>query len=187
MGNLGLERLEALRASEALQAVYQAWRLVALARIYGERVLEIGGGTGRTAYYAHRLGLVDYTIVDLPLANVAQALFLGRTLGPDAISLPGEDAQPGRIRIVTPAWLLGNQLDFDVVINVDSLTEMSEPEVVSYAELIAKRSRAFLSINHERNPIRVRDLALLGRFAVQRSPYWMRKGYVEEFFLQRLI
>ncbi len=56
------------------------------------RVLEIGAGLGRTAYYAWRAGIRHYTIVDVPLTAVAQADFLGRTLGPEALTLAGEDA-----------------------------------------------------------------------------------------------
>jgi len=63
----------------AYHGIYQASLLKTLARYFGDRILEIGAGLGRTAYYAIRFGLRNYTIVDLPLANVAQASFLGMT------------------------------------------------------------------------------------------------------------
>jgi hypothetical protein len=40
--------------------------------VRGNRCLEIGAGVGRTAYYAHWLGMQDYTIVDLPTALIGQ-------------------------------------------------------------------------------------------------------------------
>ncbi len=58
------------------------------------RALEIGGGLGHTAYYAWRSSVTHYSTVDLPMTAVAQAGFLGRALGCDAISLFGENASP---------------------------------------------------------------------------------------------
>jgi hypothetical protein len=53
----------------AIQAIYQAYRLVEVAG-RDARVVEIGDGMGRTALYAHTLGIRNYTIFDLPLTNV---------------------------------------------------------------------------------------------------------------------
>ena len=81
----------------AIQALYQAWRLRELSRGQNDfRVLEIGAGLGRTAYFAQALGMSDYTIIDIPLTNAAQGYFLGRTLGPDNIVLFGEIPGNGR-------------------------------------------------------------------------------------------
>ena len=48
----GLATSRGVASQRALHAIYQAWRLKTLARVYGGRVLEIGAGLGRTAYYA---------------------------------------------------------------------------------------------------------------------------------------
>ena len=70
------------------QALYQAWRIKQLLDgIQNPRVLEVGAGLGRTAFYVFELGIKDYTIVDLPITTVAQAYFLGRTLGEENIIL----------------------------------------------------------------------------------------------------
>ena len=63
--------------------------------------MEIGAGMGRTAYYMCKFGLSDYTIVDLPMSNVAQAAFLSRVMGEDQISLAGED-RSANVRILPP-------------------------------------------------------------------------------------
>jgi SAM-dependent methyltransferase len=171
----------------AVQAVYQAWRLRQITAIYGSRVLEIGAGTGRTAYYAHKLGLSDYTIVDLPSTLVASANFLAATIGENAIWLIGDpiEQQSDRIRLLTPpAFHAGND-KFDVIINVDSMTEMPREDAERYLLTIVRKSKSFLSINHEQNVFSVRELPSIvcPTISPARNSFPMRGGYFEEFFL----
>jgi hypothetical protein len=184
-GEFGLPTTRGIASYRAPHAIYQAWRTQ---KLLGETtkasVLEIGAGMGRTAYYARHLGITDFTIVDLPLANVAQANFLGRILGPEAIWMLGDPVseQAGRIRICPPEWLANTDKEFNVILNVDSITEMDSPHAVNYINEIIRRTTMFLSINHEANPLSVRDL--LSKCGIKtrtlRYPYWLRKGYVEE-------
>jgi len=167
------------------QALYQAWRIKQLLDgIQSPRVLEIGAGLGRTAFYVFELGIKDYTIVDLPITTVAQAYYLGRTLGDENIHLDGEqfDDGPNRVKIVVPKTFLAETKTYDLVINVDSLPEMDFRVAQAYWEKIKASTNIFLSINHEANSFRVRDLLVkdLNSLNVQRGLYWMRKGYVEE-------
>jgi hypothetical protein len=182
-GQYGIQTSRGIASYRPFQAIYQAWRLQVLARFFGAKVLEIGGGLGRTVYYAHRFGLTDYTSVDLPLTGVAQALFLGQTLGPKTISLAGEKYRAGQVRLAPTSWLLNGTERFDIVLNVDSMTEMAKADAIAYAEAIVRRSKVLLSINHEVNLDKVQDLAPLARLPMMRSPYWMRKGYAEEVFV----
>jgi hypothetical protein len=181
-GEFGVRTSRGLVSYRPVQAVYQAWRTACLSRLYGGRVVEIGAGLGRNAYYARQMGLTDYTIVDLPLTIIAQAIFLGSVLGPDAVTLPGEAPKPGTVRLETPAGFHASQQPFDIAINVDSMTEMDREHAERYAATIVDRARIFLSINHEINPFRVHDLKALSGIPMQRHPYWMRKGYAEELF-----
>jgi len=71
---------------------------------------------------------------------------------------------------------------YDLILNVDSLTEMARETAQAYCDAICRRSSAFLSINHEGLPFTVADL--MPRGFDQRSPYWMRPGYVEELSRQ---
>jgi hypothetical protein len=141
---------------------------------------------GRTAYYARRLGVTDYTMIDLPLANVAQAAFLGRVLGSDAIWLPGDPVAQGagRIRICPPSWLASSDEEFGVALNADSLTEMDIEHAMGYIRHMSRHAALFLSINQESYPLRVRDLLAKCRIEARASryPYWLRKGYVEEIY-----
>lgn len=151
-------------------------------------VLEIGPGLGRTAYYAFKMGIGDYTTVDLPLGIVAQACFLGATLGPDLLWMIGDNPSmaPGRIRLLPSSRLDEIQQKFDIVLNVDLLTEKSSDVAAKYVTWIAKSADIFLSINHEANAFTTAELAsahLSPGAKTARSPYWMRQGYVEEIFV----
>jgi len=77
-GEVGLPTPRGVASFRAIQSLYQAWLVASLVGEAGS-VVEIGAGTGRTAYYAHQIGITNYTIVDLPMTNVAQANFLSRT------------------------------------------------------------------------------------------------------------
>jgi hypothetical protein len=178
---LGLETSRGLVSERAVQAIYQTWRVSGLCHdIEAPRILEIGAGLGRTAYYSWQKGLRDYTIVDIPMTAVAQAYFLGRLLGEDCIKLYGE-SDGGSIRILPPQAFFDSQDCYDIAVNVDSLTEMAREVAEKYATNIQDRAGVFLSVNHEANPFTVREL-LSGEAAklTQRNLYWMREGYVEE-------
>jgi hypothetical protein len=167
------------------QALYQAWRIKQLVAGVGHpRILEIGAGLGRTAYYAHELGLTDYTIIDLPTTSISQGYFLGRTVGEEHVLLYGESfADPNRrIKIFPPEAFLNGSDNYDLVLNADSLTEMDPSVARTYWAKIATSAVLFLSINHEVNSFRVKDLLTENPNykTVDRNPYWMRRGYVEE-------
>ncbi|MFZ2035131.1 MAG: putative sugar O-methyltransferase [Candidatus Dormiibacterota bacterium] len=181
-GEVGLATSRGVASYRAVQAIFQAWRIAELVdQRPGARVLEIGAGLGRTAYYATQFGVSDYTIIDIPLSNVAQAAFLGRALGTEAIRLFGEDGSG--VRILPPPVFLEGDDTYDLVVNVDSLTELARDVARSYAEAIKVRAAVFLSINHEHQAFTVRELFnQIGLKAASRAPYWMRRGYVEEVF-----
>ena len=167
------------------QALYQACRLKQLVQgIPHPRILEIGAGLGRTAYYARLLGIKDYTIVDIPFTAISSGYFLGRTLGEGQILLSGETAPDSqeRIKILTPAEFLASYETYDVILNADGFTEMDPAIARSYLRRIEKAAPLLLSINHEANAYTVKMLiAESSNIAdVARYPYWIRQGYLEE-------
>jgi len=174
----GLVSTRGVISYRAIQSLYQA---IVLKRFAAEfdapSVIEIGGGLGRAAYYAHVFGLRDYTLIDLPTTGVAQAYFLGRTLGDETISLQGEPARGLNIRI--PEWL-PSATKVDVVINVDSLTEMARPTADGYVQWAKKNARLLISINHEANPFTAHEVMRDAGLISSREPYWLRDGYVLE-------
>jgi hypothetical protein len=179
-GEVGLATSRGVASYRAIQALYQAHRINKLVGRDG-RVVEIGAGLGRTAFYAKQFGIRDYTIIDLPITNVAQGYFLGRTLGDGAVNLFGEGRSG--VRVLPPSAFMEATDQYDLAVNVDSLTEMAIATARDYSREIKARCGVFLSINHKHNKFTVSDVcAELGMKALSRSPYWMRAGYVDEAF-----
>jgi hypothetical protein len=178
----GLKTKRGVASYRAIQGLFQAHRIHELIhRNSNARIVEIGGGLGRTAFYAALFGLSNYTLIDLPMTAAAQAYFLGRSLGEDRICLFGED-RPG-IQIVPPSAFSGSDDYFDLVVNIDSLTEMARDTADQYCAAMQRRSTKFLSVNHEANNFTVHQVMKdIGLSASSRTPYWLRRGYVEEIF-----
>ncbi|MBM7044261.1 putative sugar O-methyltransferase [Rhizobium lusitanum] len=179
-GEFGIATSKGLISYRTIQAVYQS---ILVRRYAAESCLEIGGGMGRTAFFGHLLGL-KYTIIDLPMTIVGQALFLASVLGDDAIWLLG-DTVPKNDRIVLlPPSELHSVGQVDIVLNVDSLTEMGEKTATDYLAWISENCETFVSINHEANLFKTMKLcqSLYPSSLRSRCPYWLRAGYVEEVF-----
>ena len=178
----GLKTSRGVATYRAIQGIFQAKRIAELLKgRHKTKIVEIGGGLGRTAYYANQFGFDDYLLIDLPLTSAAQAYFLGRTLGQERICLFGETG-PG-IKIMPPTAFLDNNDRYDLAVNVDSFTEMASETAREYCQAIKARADLFLSINHEGNPFTVGELCLALDFPASfRNPYWLRRGYVEETF-----
>lgn len=182
----GLKLKTGIANLRAVFAVYQQFRTLQMLRLAkGKSVLEIGAGLGRTAYYCNRSGVTGYTIIDLPMTNLAQGYFLGRALGQDKVSLFGEEPAHGAVRVL-PTVCLGD-VKADVVVNVDSLTEMDHEVAVAYVAHTLKTAKLFLSINHEVNSFTVNELVkgLSPTTELMRYPSPMRAGYVEEIVFIR--
>ena len=139
---------------------------------------------GRSALFASQLGLKNYTIVDIPMTAISQGYYLMRCLGEDAVALPGEPRRvQDQIKLMHREEFFSSAEHFDLVANVDSLTELGHGLGTRYLKKISTITPKFLSINHEANSIRVIDLLkeLDRPYKISRYPYWMRQGYVEEF------
>lgn len=181
----GLLTSKGVVSFRAPQALYQAWRIKELLKgKHSPRVLEIGAGVGRTAYYAYKLGIKDYTIIDLPLTLTASGYFLGLTLGENKVLLNGESAPDSkkRVKLLNPSDFLNGNNHYDLIINVDSMTEIDPSIAQAYWNKIEESTDIFLSINHEQNPFTVKNLIDSSKRTnqVDRMPYWMRYGYIEE-------
>lgn len=172
---------EALRDGRARCAAYQIKRLREL-NSAARSIVEIGPGMGRAAYYGYLHGM-DYTTIDLPLGIVAQACFLGRALGPDALWFAGEDdlSSDGRIKLLYCA----PDRRFDLALNVDSITEMPTTVAFDYFRWAAAHASCLLSINHNKNLFTVAELAAFStpNKIVTRRPCPVWDGYTEEVLL----
>jgi hypothetical protein len=150
-------------------------------------ICEIGGGLGITALYARRLGVQDYTLLDLPISCLLAGHYLLNTLSPDEVSLFGEPLRKGTIKVL-PYWAHTQLEDdeFALTINQDSLTEIADNLVMAFLSEIGRTTKNyFLSINHEYHAGKVvKDFVRKsgGFREIYRSRYWIREGYVEELF-----
>jgi len=177
----GLLTTRGVASFRAVQSLFQAWRIFELVeRRSSARVLEIGAGLGWTTYFVRQFGIENYSIIDLPLTNAAQAYFLGRVIGSDAIQLFGEEKiRP--MKIFPPVSFFDVKDHYDLILNVDSLTEMARTTAEAYMREISVRTPLFLSINHEFNGFTARQVIdTIPKLRVVRAPYWLRRGYVEE-------
>jgi hypothetical protein len=187
VGEVGIGTSRGVASYRAIQALYQCHRLrQEMQGIKRQRVIEIGPGMGRTAFYARAAGITDYTTVDLPLGVVSQACFLGAVLGSEGIWMIGDPPSlaSGRIRLLPNDQKYFENERFGVALNVDSMTEMGAESSAKYALWLATHADLFLSINHEANDPVIADLArrFFPQAATRRYPYWMRFGYIEEIF-----
>ena len=188
-GEWGIHTARGCVSERAIAALHQAFLVAQVARFAGgTHCLEIGAGMGRTAFYARQLGL-RYTIIDLPMTLVGQALFLSATLGENSVWMPGDEmSAEGRIELF-PATELDalRARKFDVILNVDSLTEIGQRDAEMYMQYIKTNAKIFISINHEANIFTVNELAssISELLPLSRSNYWLRPGYVEELFVNK--
>jgi hypothetical protein len=181
----GIITSRGIASYRAMQSIYQAYKINNLLRTHSSpRILEIGAGLGRTAYYSWQMRLRNYCVVDLPFTNVSQANFLGRTLGSENIRLYREktNSKKESVEIFPPESFFSSNEKFDLVVNVDSFTEMSLDTAKKYVNAISKITPCLMSINHEFNQFTVRELLvdLTNVREYSREPYWLRKGYVVE-------
>ena len=89
------------------------------------RVIEIGGGYGRSAYaLLHRFPEARYTIVDIEPAASISRWYLGQLF-------------PGRVEVIDPESALGlDPASFDLGLSISSLQEMRPDQIRSYLELL---------------------------------------------------
>jgi putative sugar O-methyltransferase len=154
-------------------------------------LLEIGGGFGNVARYACLRGFRNYTIIDLPHVAAIQAAFLFATVGPDKVSLFGEE-KDAPVKIIPADQKNSLSANYDLVINMDSLPEINLDEAIAYLKMTCSQATYFLSINQEaqkkhRGRIpqhRVPEIIQgIGGFKLlHRNIYWMEQGYIEELY-----
>ena len=151
------------------------------------RVLELGGGIGRLAYYAAKMGVAKYTILDIPSTALIQGYFLESALGENTVSLYGEGVNPTRtINIIPPEEYLNIGKEYDIIVNFDGITEYGWENAKRYINHFPNICSIFLSINHEYNEYKVQQLYFYERNKFKclgRFNSWYREGYIEETIL----
>jgi hypothetical protein len=190
-GRLGLKTDHGIISDRHIHYLYILKRIIELCPDRNSSIIEIGGGLGLLPYFLDKAGYKDYTCIDLAHVNVIQAYFLNRNLPERDLILSGENNNPYHFNNKESTKLLHstdfkinengydmNENRFDLMINIDGLTEMGIEEATKYKN--SKCAKLFLSINHEVNPYRVIDIP--GRKLISRNLFWLRPGYVEELY-----
>lgn len=176
-----------------LRALYAAYRIREIVSPAGRgaSVCEIGGGIGCVAFYAHLLGIRNYTIIDIPAISFMQGYWLSRALPNVPVTLYGE-RRLGRsgIRLLPPSSF--GKSKFDLVYNQDSFPEMHRSHSVRYLLKARSITPLLLSINQEggnpqsattNQPVTAELIAEVGRYRrLYRFHNWLRAGYVEELY-----
>lgn len=189
-GMFGVVLRGSVYSDRHFDGIYAAWRALGLARQRGHEnpsILEIGGGAGHSAFYARRFGCQRYGIIDLPHVSMAQYILLASDFGAATVRL-GRSAP---ISLYSACEL--EAVDFeqwDIIINIDSIPEMSSRFANAYLSKITKKN-VLMSINQEsamdnvsEKQNVVSDLAERhGLARLSRHPSWMRTGYVEEVYV----
>lgn len=179
-----------------IMALYSAISLRNLSKSLERRtLLEIGAGSGMSAYWCSKLGLGPIQIVDLPHVAVVQAFLLMKALPEVAISLYGEEELNDHASITIYPNSALDDVDLSgtaIIFNQDSFAEMSEATIHTYAEWFKAANNSILySINHESEASfdmhgsaqsNFHNIATnsQGYTLISRSPNWIRHGYVEE-------
>jgi hypothetical protein len=160
-------------------------------------ILEIGAGSGATAYWCNRLGLGNIQIIDLPHVALLNAFYLLKTLPDLDIFLFGEKENSMQSDItIYPHWAFNElpRVHLELVFNQDSFAEMSSETVQKYLNWVKELEATFLlSINHESGATYNADLKQqvnisgmiqleFGFVPISRHPNWMRAGYVDQLW-----
>jgi len=174
--------------------LFYASALVSFRNFLGKipaRVLEIGGGFGALPILLSRCPEAkSYTVIDLPVMAVMSAHVIGSLLGADKVKLAGEDGCAFANYYTSFAYAGVRESAYDLIVNTDSLPEMTATAQDEYLSLIADTlapGGIFLSINHESsNGGQSSVLSAVRRNGslrlVSRHAFEMRTGYVEEIF-----
>ncbi len=200
----GIKAANSLITMEHPEHLYVALRINQAIRDYLKdkdnqplNLVEIGAGFGGLAYWIMKLGKIkvnNYIILDLPLINVLQGYFLTKAFGASAVKLYGEAAGNATTISILPNFAIEKEVvnDIDVLINENSMPEMSEAIVQKYIMFARKYlSGLFFSYNHEAYSIVYGKLQVSvpevvdsvgGFIRISRNASWVRSGYVEEVY-----
>jgi hypothetical protein len=113
-------------------------------------VLEIGAGTGWTAYWAKYFNFKKYTIVDIPSTNIVQAHFLINSIGSNDVYLSGETKNNSAfVKIIPASEFKTLDSKYSIIVNFDGITEYGNATALNYLKESMSKTNLFFSINHE--------------------------------------
>ncbi len=179
-GEKGINTKYGIVSLRVPNSIYQS--IIALS--FGKNICEIGPGLGRAAYFSTLLGATKYTLVDIPISSIVQGHYLIQCFNRSDVCLNNEKYKDQKFQLMLPSSFFSSENIYDLVINVDSLTEIDKGTAKKYLNKITKNSKYFLSINHEANAFTISSLTkeVTNLKRIYRKRSWIRKGYIEELF-----
>ena len=198
-GEFGLKTKFGIVSYAPIQQMYHAMKILEFSKNFNfknPRVLEIGAGLGLSAYHSWNFKIKDYTILDLSLGSLSQAYLFGNTIGKDNIIIGDEIKKfnisdiefKNKIKLIQSTDLDLVPDNIDLIINCDSITEMSFEQAKIYTKLAADKSKYFLSLNHDNNSFLISEIFKNTGFKkIYRVPSWYRSGYNEELYFNTLM
>ena len=159
--------------------------------------LEIGGGYGGLCRWLNIIledNIKTYTIVDLPLISQVQAFFLANYFNKNKLTFSNEKNNSNSKIILksNKEYLEGSEDNYNIVINQNSMPEMTDQIVEEYINKISNHNlNCFISFNHEaisnhfnQKQVSVHEICSknLKLNLVFRNPSFMRNGYLEEVY-----
>ena len=194
----GLQHQNNFYCLKDLKSLYTAIKTEELSRIYKfDQISEIGSGLGYLPYYSYILNNLNYNVYDLPNILILQAYFLMISLGEEKIHLYGESKNKGKQISLLPYWEIFNENENKILwISQDSIPEIDLNLSKKFFDKISKcNSSYFLSINQESKNINVAGTIQEPVYSIirginnfkllNRSRDFLRKGYIEEFYMIR--
>jgi hypothetical protein len=130
-------------------------------------IAEIGAGLGHLTYYLNIFGFKNFTHIEMPTIAVAAKYFIETNMPKVEVQHISQQEFDG---------------DYDLVINIDGLSTFSKDVAVDYLSKTSKNANHFFSVNREFDEFRVFDLCDMRR--ISRNPFWYRRGYIEEDYVQ---
>lgn len=159
-----------------------------------DQIVEIGGGSGRTAFHAARDLKMRYSIIDLPAVSVIQYLLLRGNNVPARL---WENTVPerGHVNLMSAFKKHDPQVFQNALfVNFDSFVEMSAETQADYVRLIRDAGADLLSINQEANTTmnaagdrqnwNIQKQFQGGYSAGPRQLFWEREGYITQAFFK---
>jgi putative sugar O-methyltransferase len=146
-------------------------------------ILEIGAGSGLnilTTYYFLKNNIKKIYLVDLPEMLLLQEFFLKNSLSEDDFN---------KINFISNKDFKSiDKVEFNIVINKDSLPEIMESEATNYVNFFGNQSNCyFFSLNQESSnaeQVSVHDLMQTHKniSKISRDIFPLRAGYVKEIY-----
>ena len=150
-------------------------------------IVEIGGGSGMQAFYLHKAGFKNISIVDLPHVSFIQSYFLEKNIPNHGIKIiDAEDWDD-----------LCLEKSHGVVLNIDSFPEMPLATLRSYLSKTFRGGYSLESFNQNQCAFEVQhsvfkeaNAILTGniegaRYTENRNLFWMRDGYVHNSYVKQ--